>query len=116
MKSERIHIRIKPEEKAKLQEVADKKRRTITSLIEEMIESLSEEEAGNITKHDLIEKNLVQVYYNGDDTVDLQFEVKDKTVFVRNVPAHKDADEWYWDDKALTKIMAVIKPEQIDIR
>ena len=44
MKSERIHIRIKPEEKAKLQEVADKKRRTITSLIEEMIENLSEEE------------------------------------------------------------------------
>ena len=44
MKSERIHIRIKPEEKAKLQEVADKKRRTITSLIEEMIENLLEEE------------------------------------------------------------------------
>lgn len=40
MKSERIHIRIKPEDKAKLQAVAEKKRRTITSLIEEMIENL----------------------------------------------------------------------------
>ena len=44
MKSERIHIRIKPEDKAKLWAVADKNRRTITSLIEEMIEKLTEEE------------------------------------------------------------------------
>ena len=44
MKSERIHIRIKPEDKAKLQAVADKKRRTITSLIDEMIKKLLEEE------------------------------------------------------------------------
>jgi hypothetical protein len=44
MKSERIHIRIKPEDKAKLQAVADKKRRTITSIIEELIENLLEEE------------------------------------------------------------------------
>lgn len=43
MKSERIHIRIKPEDKAKLQAVADKERRTITSFIEEMIENLLEE-------------------------------------------------------------------------
>ena len=44
MKSERINIRIKPEDKAKLQAVAEKKRRTITSLIDEMIEKLLEEE------------------------------------------------------------------------
>ena len=44
MKSERLHIRIRPEDKAKLQAVADKKRRTITSFIEEMIEDLLEEE------------------------------------------------------------------------
>ena len=44
MKTERLHIRIRPEDKAKLQAVADKKRRTITSFIEEMIEDLLEEE------------------------------------------------------------------------
>ena len=49
MKSERIHIRIKPEDKAKLQAVADKERRTITSFIEEMIENLLEEEGTDET-------------------------------------------------------------------
>lgn len=44
MKSERIYIRIKPEDKAKLQAVANDKRRTVTSLIDEMIEKLLEEE------------------------------------------------------------------------
>ena len=44
MKSERIYIRIKPEDKAKLQVVANDKRRTVTSLIDEMIEKLLEEE------------------------------------------------------------------------
>lgn len=44
MKSERIYIRIKPGDKAKLQAVANDKRRTVTSLIDEMIEKLLEEE------------------------------------------------------------------------
>lgn len=177
MKSERIHIRIKPEDKAKLQAVAEKKRRTITSLIEEMIVKLLEEEMATyivinldggdewisyegtdlekakriarldfyriekskqkytvelrkmvdeydydlvdfieVTWHDLSEENLMHSYYNGDGTSDLQFEVKGKTVFVRNIPTPEDADEWYWDDKLLTKEMAMIKPEQIEVR
>ena len=49
MKTERLHIRIRPEDKAKLQAAADKKRRTITSFIEEMIENLLEEEGTDET-------------------------------------------------------------------
>ena len=69
-----------------------------------------------VTWHDLNENNLTHSYDNGDGTSDLQFKVKGKTVFVRNIPTPKNADGWYWNDGILTKELTAIEPEQIEVR
>ena len=46
----------------------------------------------------LIEENLYETVSNRDGTMDLRFEVKDKTVWVKGVPVPDDIGEFYWDD------------------
>ena len=46
----------------------------------------------------LIEENLYETIFNGDDTMDLRFEVEDTTIWVMGVPIPDDAGEFYFDD------------------
>lgn len=46
----------------------------------------------------LIEENLYETIANGDGTMDLRFEVNDKTVWVKGVSVPYDIGEFYFDD------------------
>ena len=46
----------------------------------------------------LIEENLYETIANGDGTMDLRFEVNDKTVWVKGASVPDDIGEFYFDD------------------
>lgn len=45
----------------------------------------------------LIEENLYETIANGDGTMDLRFEVDDKTIWVKGALVPDDIDEFYFD-------------------
>ena len=46
----------------------------------------------------LIEENLYETIANGDGTMDLRFEVNEKTIWVKGALVPDNIDEFYWDD------------------
>lgn len=68
---------------------------------------------------DLVEQNLYFTYYNSEDnTYDLEFKVKNKTILVRGVDTGDDevVDDWYWTDGRIERAIKNADPEQIEIR
>lgn len=46
----------------------------------------------------LIEENLYETIANGDGTMDLRFEVNEKTIWVKGALVPDNIDEFYFDD------------------
>ena len=92
MKTENINLRIKPEKKEKLQLIADEKRRTITSLLEEKIEEILEEnEMMTVITAETLFDNITEIAPGqklGDLDIRIQFD--DIDVWVRDVPPPYD--------------------------
>lgn len=65
-------------------------------------------------KKDLTVENLMNTYANSDDTMDLEFQTADQTIFVRNVEVPEDIDEFYWFNEANVE-KAVNEAEAEDI-
>lgn len=68
---------------------------------------------------DLVEQNLYFTYYNSeDDTYDLEFKVKNKTILVRGVNTGDDevVDDWYWTDERIERAIKNADTEQIEIK
>ena len=68
---------------------------------------------------DLVEQNLYFTYYNSeDDTYDLEFKVKNKTILVRGVNTGDDevVDDWYWADERIERAIKNADTEQIEIK
>ena len=61
-------------------------------------------------------ENLMNTYANEDDTMDLEFQTTDKTVFVRNVEAPEaENNEFYFDDKeTVNKLIAKADEDDIE--
>jgi|SRR5690625_2515029 len=68
-------------------------------------------------KKDLTVKNLYFSHANSDGTMDLEFEVDGKTVFVRNVEIPDNIEEDYWDvAENVSKAVTEADDEDIEIK
>lgn len=68
-------------------------------------------------KNNLTVENLMASYANEDGTMDLEFGVSDKTVFVRNVEIPENIDEFYWDEaENVNKAVAEADDEDIEVK
>lgn len=92
-------------------EMAVKIAKTLRIDINELIK---EEDKKMINRNELTVRHLAHTYANSDGTMDLEFQLEDKTIIVRNVQIPDDIDEWHWDDAETVK-QAVADAKDTDI-